>query len=131
MPMLPLAPGLLSTTIGWLKVWRSEGLIRRAMVSPGEPGGNATSSRSGLLGQASWARTASGASPPSSATASSLLRHLFIVVSSLNRKSGSREASDGSPRADVDPDLEFAAVPTLDVRGRYRGESAALAQPVE
>jgi len=48
--MLPLAPVLFSTTTGWPSASPSFGPISRAMMSTGPPGGNATSTRTGLEG---------------------------------------------------------------------------------
>ncbi|MNT44333.1 hypothetical protein D3C72_1808550 [compost metagenome] len=65
MPMLPPAPGLLSTTTGWPSAFCRAGCISRDTMSPGAPAGKATTSRTGLVGQvsAAWlgARVASTA----------------------------------------------------------------------
>ena len=54
--MVPVAPALLSTMNDWPKVLLSEGPMARAMASVEPPGGNGTTSVTGLAGQAcAWA----------------------------------------------------------------------------
>ena len=50
--MLPEAPGLLSTTIGWPSAFDSGSAMVRAAMSGVEPPGKPTSRRMGLVGQA-------------------------------------------------------------------------------
>src|SRR3954468_4413988 len=57
-PMLPVAPGLLSTTIGTLRRSDSFGPSTRERMSAPVPGVNGTTTWIGRLGQASWAWTA-------------------------------------------------------------------------
>ena len=53
-PMLPPAPGLLSTTTGWPRLAFSEKV--RARMSGAPPGGKVTTRRMGWRGKACWAR---------------------------------------------------------------------------
>jgi hypothetical protein len=59
-PIVPVAPGLFSTTNGCPNFSCSLGAIARASVSVDPPGGNGTTIVTGLVGQASaWVESAS------------------------------------------------------------------------
>src|SRR5215212_1971855 len=70
MPMLPEAPGLLSTTTCCPSRRPRNSATTRALVSVTPPGVKGTMSRIGLAGQASWALAGADAKPkPAAASA--------------------------------------------------------------
>src|SRR4051812_16014977 len=60
LPIVPPAPGLLSTTTGWPSAFDNACIAIRPVASVPPPGGNATMQRIGRVGHASLARTIEG-----------------------------------------------------------------------
>jgi hypothetical protein len=63
-PMLPPAPGLLSTMKVWPNALPSSGASARARMSVVPPAAKGTTMRTGLFGQPDWAHSGAAGSRP-------------------------------------------------------------------
>ena len=88
--MLPPAPALFSTMKVWPKALPSSGARARARMSVVPPAAKGTTMRTGLVGQAPWARSQCGATTPAAPRQTSERRRSDMVDGSLRPDASAR-----------------------------------------
>src|SRR6476661_2506905 len=113
-PVLPPAPGLLSTITGWFQAPFSFSAIRRARMSGAPPGVKVTTMWIGLAALAGWAIAAGAAAIVAAKRSAEARRAIGEFIADF-RKAGRRPADYSTPSHS--PAAGFPRAGIIDVEG--------------